>query len=144
MTVDKLAAMLHGSTYPLRMSRELSDEIKAAGLVVVYGASDDLMEFDGAINEEIGAYEGAIATVDAHGLMPDFNSLLDERAEIEVFRDFFKREGRGRKIEALWDQSDIAWTYKTDIPHETFDIIEDGEVYCRGIVFALSDAEATP
>ena len=35
----------------------------------------------------------------------------------------------------------IAWTYRTDIPHETFMIYEDGEPYCRGIVFNIDDVK---
>ena len=31
---------------------------KDSGLVIVYGASDDLMEFEGAIEDEIGCYDG--------------------------------------------------------------------------------------
>ena len=43
-------------------------------------------------------------------------------------------------IKALWcKEDDITWTYKTDIPHETFMIYEDDEAYCRGIVFLIND-----
>lgn len=28
---------------------------------------------------------------------------------------------------------------KTDIPHETFMVYEDGEPYCRGIIFSVND-----
>lgn len=31
------------------------------------------------------------------------------------------------------------WTYKTEIPHEEFNIWEDGELYCVGIVFSIKD-----
>jgi len=31
------------------------------------------------------------------------------------------------------------WTIDTNIPHETFDILADGEKYCKGIVFSLND-----
>jgi hypothetical protein len=44
-----------------------------------------------------------------------------------------------RKIEAVWAEDGYSWTYRTDIPHATFEITEDGEPYCRGIVFALAD-----
>jgi hypothetical protein len=39
----------------------------------------------------------------------------------------------------VWGKDDTSWSYETDIPHATFDVLEDGEVYCRGIVFALAD-----
>lgn len=29
------------------------------------------------------------------------------------------------------------WTFETDIPHETFTIVEDGEIWCVGIVFSM-------
>ena len=31
------------------------------------------------------------------------------------------------------------WTYETEIPCERFDIWEDGEVYCVGLVFSIED-----
>ena len=54
------------------------------------------------------------------------------------------------KIEAIWcpdgindNQGNhidgISWAYKTEIPHETFFMHEDGQIYCRGIVFFKSD-----
>ncbi len=48
-------------------------------------------------------------------------------------------------ITAIWDGDTdengqlITWTYKTDIPHETYMIYEDGEPYCRGIVFSIEN-----
>lgn len=48
-----------------------------------------------------------------------------------------------RKVEAVWhDDGNPCWTYETDIPHATFDIVEGDEVFCRGIVFELSALEA--
>lgn len=64
----------------------------------------------------------------------------------EVFSQFDLEDlhkipkGRTDSIEALWDyDKNFVWTYKTDIPHETFDIMEDDEPYCKGIVFYLKD-----
>jgi hypothetical protein len=47
MAKEQLAAILDGSEYPLHINKEIKELLKSAGLVVVYGASDDLMEFDG-------------------------------------------------------------------------------------------------
>ena len=47
---------------------------------------------------------------------------------------------KARTIEALFaKEPGYTWIYKTDIPHETFEIVEDGEPYCRGIVFNIGD-----
>jgi hypothetical protein len=46
-------------------------------------------------------------------------------------------KGLCKTIEAIWGKDGYSWTYKTDIPHATFDIFEDGEKFCRGIVFDI-------
>lgn len=144
MTPKELADRLTGREYRSEITKTEAAEAKAAGLVVVFGASDDLMEFRGAIDDETGADNGATATVDIEGLMPDFDEIMDEAGTFGVkdtLRDYFRREGRGQEIEALWcKEGEYSWTYKTDIPHSCFEITEDGEPYCRGIVFKLSDA----
>lgn len=140
MTPKELAARLNGAEYPFSPSYGgLAAEAKAAGLVIVYGASDDLMEFAGAIDEELGAWEGTTAHVDAQGLLPERESINED----DELRRYFGREPNARTIEALWAaEPGYSWTYKTDIPHATFEITEDGEPYCRGIVFAMSDVSA--
>lgn len=136
-TAKKVAEHLNGSVYPLRISNELAEQAKAAGLVIVYGASDDLMEFQGAIGGELTAMGGRIVLVDAEGMLPDNDD------DIETDEDrarYYYRKGKAKTIEALWaKEGDYSWTYHTAIPHETFEVVEDGQPYCRGIVFALAD-----
>lgn len=79
------------------------------GLVVVFGASDDLCEIRGAEDDEIDCFDGGEATI------------------------------AGAKVKINWCKDGYSWTYDTDIPHECFDVYEDGEKYCRGIVFSISD-----
>ena len=139
MNAKELAAKLAGATYRNVISQDLAAEAKAAGLVVVYGQSDDLMEFAGAIDDELGCYDGGTALVDANGLLKERDQIEDD----DELKDYFAREPHAKPIEALWaKEGDYSWTFKTDIPHETFEITEDGEPYCRGIVFALSDVKA--
>lgn len=141
MQIDSktLAAQLNGIEYPVRLSVNLQAEANAAGLVIVYGASDDLMEFRGAICDELGAYDGTTAYVDTEGLLPDREQIEED----DELKDFFARQPQAVAIHQLWcKEGDYSWTYETAIPHETFEIVEDGEPYCRGIVFALADAKA--
>lgn len=138
MTLAELARALNGIEYSATIhmrGSDLMNQAKASGLVVVYGASDDLMEFDGAFHDEIDCYNGGEAYVDAAGLLPDRESIEDD----SELQNYFIRKPGAKMIEALWDQEGYSWIYKTDIPHKTFDILEDGEKYCRGIVFALAD-----
>lgn len=135
-----IAQKLHGLTYPLRIPKDVQEEAKAAGMVIVYGASDDLMEFDGAISDEIGACDGTTAMVDAKGPLPDWDSVKDEGEEAAA--DYMARKPHVREIHAIWcpkDMPDTSWAYETTIPHAVFDIMEDGVIYCRGIVFALAE-----
>ena len=41
------------------------------------------------------------------------------------------------KIEVFFDIDGYLWKYKTPFPVVEFDIVEDGEKYCRGIIFEL-------
>lgn len=129
---DEIAAQLNGSEYPLRISKDISEAAKLAGVVIVYGASDDLMEFDGAIHDEIDCYEGGTAYLTKDG-------LLQNDCESEECPHFEKLKTGSSFIDADWDTYGYTWTYRTKIPHVTFEIVEDGEKYCRGIVFNLAD-----
>lgn len=132
MNAQEFAAMLNGREYRKEITREEAVAAKNSGLVIVFGANDDLMEFNGAIDDEVGCYEGADVYVTPNGL-PN-NKCHDGNCP------YFAAERDGATvIEALWDHEGYSWTYTTEIPHSTFDILEDGEKYCRGIVFALSD-----
>ena len=139
MTKEQLAAQLTGAEYPLRISAEIAEQAKAAGLVVVYGASDDLMEFEGAIYDEIGAYEGATAYIVDGKLWQGNGCDHHETGCVHAQAAEQAAKARGRKIEALWVVDGYSWVYKTDIPHATFEITEDGQPYCRGFVFDLKD-----
>jgi len=138
MTKEELAARLNGSQYPVHraITSDLRQAAKAAGLVIVYGASDDLMEFDGAVYDEVGCYDGGTVRVDARGVLP-YRDCLETDEEIVQYT---ARKQTARAIEALWCKVvGYSWPYKTDIPHATFEVVEDCEPYCRGIVFALAD-----
>ncbi|KAF1008947.1 MAG: hypothetical protein GAK28_00579 [Luteibacter sp.] len=133
---DAIAAAITGAEYPFRLSAGMRDRAKAAGVVIVYGASDDLMEFDGAYRDEVGAWEGVIAYVDSKGALS--REEVDEDDD-EAIADFVNRRRTARTIEAVWDTDGYSWIYRTDIPHATFEITDDGEPYCRGIVFNVAD-----
>lgn len=133
MTAAELAAKLNGREYG---SETTSDEVqaaKAAGLVIVYGASDDVVEFEGAIVDEVGAWEGVTIPLTSAGLFKacDDEDCTHTAAALKATR----------AIKAVWTDGHPTppWTFGTDIPHATFEVVEDGEVFCRGIVFALAD-----
>ena len=132
MTAEELSAFLDGREKGNEISMIEEEIAKDSDLVVVFGASDDLMEFRGAIHDEVPCYEGGIAYLNETG-------LLQNECDEENCPYFEKIKKEARKIEALWCQNKpTSWTYSTNIPHSKFDIREDGRVYCVGIVFSMN------
>ena len=143
MTPKVLADALNGVEYSATIHLHGSDLMKLAkgsGLVVAYGFSDDLLEFDGAIYDEAGAPD-TVVLIDTEGLLPSFEAAREDE---EDCRRYFERKLNAREIEAIWrhrpsgEMDDPPWIIKTDIPHESFMIVEEGEPFSRGIVFSLS------
>jgi hypothetical protein len=135
MNAQEAAEKLNGNQYRKEGSRELFAEMKAAGLVAVYGASDDLMELDGAIHDEVGCYDGGTAYLTPTG-------LLANDCDSDDCPHFKRAKKSATKILAKWDSGGFSWQYETTIPHVKFVIMEDDEPYCEGIVFALKDVPA--
>lgn len=133
MTKDELAGLLNGCTYRNEIGPATARRAKAAGLVVVFGASDDLMEFRGAIDEEISCYGGTTVSLTSSGLLPSCDN--------EDCPYMAKAAKEAATIDACWceDDNPRGWSYRTKIPHIPFDVFEDGMIECRGIVFALAD-----
>jgi hypothetical protein len=137
-TPESLASYLERIPYPVRLGKELVDAARNDGLVIVYGASDDLMEFEGAIRAEVDSYNGCTVLIDQDGLVP-----IREQAEAEgELEGWFLRKRRAMTLEAVWNPGQgLSWAYRTDIPHAEFRVVEGDEIYCRGIVFALADLQ---
>lgn len=132
MEPNELAELLNGREYLREMTKMEEQLARDFGLVVVFGASDDLMEVRGCIDDEIGCYNGGIFNFEKTG----FRWKGDEANGHWVGQN---------KIEAIWcgDKTDkdevISWSYKIDIPHAEFMIYEDDDPYCKGIVFKVDE-----
>lgn len=128
MTLKEFAGKLDGHEYGYpQFTKEELAIAKENGFVIVFGASDDLMEIKGAINNEGDCFDGGTLKLDiADGKLVDNDA--EESCDVVA-------------IEARWckDHDDemnvIPWTYAINVPHEKFMIYEDGAPYCQGIVF---------
>lgn len=110
------------------------EEARAAGLVVVFGASDDLAEFRGAIRDEAGI--GAIR------ITTNGKFLEDERMDAlkELVDEGVLSESDLPKFGVIIARhTESGHSYDTSIPHAKFTVTEDGEHFGEGIVFHLSD-----
>jgi len=140
ITKERVAKLLDQREYRNELDKAEEEEIKYAELVVVFGASDDLLEFRGVVHDEIGAWDGVLAQLfkkDKQWEVLDDDSFQEEIGKISEYGIDLK----GHEIEAVWspEEPDCSWLIKTEIPHATFDIMEDGDLYCRGIVFSIND-----
>lgn len=129
-TVKEIAEMLDGSEYngsfPSRDVRRMAAESK---IVICYGASDDLVEFCGAFDDETGG-PGNVYMCPT-GLLQ--TKCRDDRCPHEI-----EAQKAAPRIRAKWNDKDgPCWTFETSMPHEIFKIMEDGEVFCEGIVFHM-------
>lgn len=142
-TPQAFAQTLHGMEYPLRIPQAITEAARANGIVIVYGASDDLMELEGAIRDEIGCYDGGTALLDAKGVLPEWDQVR-EYGSAEDAAEWGVRKKAVKAIKAIFSPNEPAgatWAYETAIPHVTFDVMEDGGIYCRAIVFKLADLD---
>lgn len=96
------------------------------GLVVVYAASDDLVEIEGAMTQEIGAYDGVKLTV-------------------SKAQGFYETTAGEPDIEFRWCDDSSAdsvcpWSVICNLPHRKFDILDDeGYVASVGVVLHIDD-----
>lgn len=132
----EFAAKLGTREMGSEITPEEEAEAKALGLVVVFGYSDDCTEFRGAIHDED---EDGEITVSAQGkILSEYQ--LDAMESLRADGTLKKLPTLGR-INACWckPEAGYCWTYETTIPHASFDVLEDGDKFCRAIVFSLSD-----
>lgn len=133
MTAKELAEKLNGRKIGEEITEAESLIAKLRNLIVVFGASDDLAEFRGWINNEASCYDGGEILLTEFDLYePECNDGCPHEQQLK---------DNCRSIKAVWDDhpEGFVWSYKLDFPHETFDIKdEDGSNYCRGVIFESS------
>lgn len=136
LTAAALAAQLQGREHRWTPEAEEEDLWAKAGLCVIQGLSDDIVGLRGFVSIDTGAYGGITFLVSRHGLAEDWEDVEEWGA-----KEYIDRKRASVEIEALWcaDEVGPAWTFKTQLPVAEFDVMEDGEVFCRGIVISIED-----
>lgn len=143
MTKEELAAKLSGREYPFQMSIAEITGAKENGLAILYGASDDLLEFAGALFDEIGAYDGTTVNVTLNGkIIETMESTCDndDRQRCEFYTAWLKQQ-KTFNVTAAWCPTEpkCSWLITATVPGAAFDIMEDGELYCRGLVIDMNE-----
>lgn len=138
MDSKRMAEILNGRPYREEITKEQAEVAKECGLVVIFWCSDDLVEFRWAIDDEIWAWDHTKFRIDK-----DKNIMWDwdfDEIESDVVRKVFDKHYENSALFiADFDQDWYSWTISTKIPHETFEIEDDWEKYCKWIVFNIKD-----
>jgi hypothetical protein len=140
---DELAKLLDGHDIALfdDVVSRYGGAARDSGLVIVFGASDDLMELRGAIDDEVGCWEGGSAFISGGKLLVN---ECDERDDCPYFPGL---RAKAFEVQSLWcdeGAEPYAWTYRLGVEHSDFDMLEDGQPWCRGVVFSLGDIDSAP
>ncbi len=129
MNAKEWAQLLNGREYGSELSREEEKQAATDGVIIAYGYSDDGVEFAGAAHYHAPAWEGGVFWI-TNGF-EIYDSKKNKLSERKV------------KIIAIWCPTDVnkkswaSWEIRADVcEYHTFDIMEDGELFCRGIVFS--------
>jgi hypothetical protein len=144
ITLKEFAAMLHGRDCQPDMTPNELLLAKQRGFVVVYGDSDDRVEFEGAISAE-GHTNPLVKNGPAGVLvLSEEGKLFDE--ESDLYSEYIKKNRN--VINVFYCSRDgLNWVFETVIPHETFLTYDGGydeeyadfdEGFARCVVFELS------
>jgi len=143
MTKETFASMIDCRDRRTGIAKDEELLAKNEGFIVVYGESDDLMEFRGVIDDEIGAYNGTTAIIlkTNNGYKVLSESSIEEINE--PLRDYDLDLISGLEIESKFDDDGYTWTMNVahGMPVAYFDILEDGEKFCKGIVISVDDVK---
>lgn len=122
MNTKEWAEKLNNIEYPADEIWDMRKQFEEDGVVVVYGASDDLIEFEGAIQDEGDCYNDEVFYLNKEGL-----TTSHSKNYVKVTHPH---------------NGTVQFNYETNIPCEWFDVLEDGELYCKGFVFNRNDLKA--
>ena len=162
-TIEDLAKLLDGNEYRDEFENESDINIdklcEEKGWVVVFGQSDDLIEFRGAIDKEDGAWEGTMMKLVRPGDFYadrsdcyenddedtyrkakeyDFVGINNEDIRIMKEHNYFKE----CVVEMLWCPDDSTASWQVNVkgaPVAKFNIMDEEELYCEAAVIDISE-----
>lgn len=136
-TLDDLVQLIGDLEYGDNIPETALNLAHQIGAAIIYGYSDDCILVEGMVADEAVAHGGGTFYVYSQGFLPLNSDLTlgEEVTTLNECRKLVRRFGKSVKVEVIMEQDGYYWQYKTDWPHKTFEIKEDGEPWCKGIVF---------
>lgn len=110
---------------------EVKDFAEENGMVIIFGYSDDVMVVRGAINETFGAFKGTTVYFAPDGRVLTADENEEDRSETKTLP--FVKAVKGTMV----DGEDVMWNFETSLPCKRFHVMDDGELFCVGIVISL-------
>lgn len=137
MKIIALCKMLNGREIGRETNPTIEQIAKENNLVIVYGYGDDGVTLRGAIKDFGDCSGGGTIYLD-----PANGTILRSKCDDYQCPYFARLKGKAPTIKAVWcAEPDVSWTYETEIPHIVFSIMEEGSVFCHGIIFCLEDLD---
>ncbi|WP_298505104.1 hypothetical protein [uncultured Sphaerochaeta sp.] len=122
-TKETIAETLNMSEYiGFRLQDDLKEQCRKSNLVVIYGYSDDLVEFDGAIEKEIDMYERREFFINFYG---------------HVKKKARKMAIPHKCLAKFCEDGHPGWVIEPSFPHAKFSLVRDGEITGQGAVIDL-------
>lgn len=149
MTKEQLALLLDGNEYRDEMTKEQERIAKAKNLLVLFGASDNLLEMRGVTCDEAGAWRGGEYALVLEGEMyadgVEENTYHKAKGNLVLpLSDVNDNDDNPRLIRVEWcpaDQPRLSWRVTSNMPCDSFTICDEGKPYCQGIVIDLDEVE---
>ena len=156
-TIEDLAKLLDENEYGNELYNEYKINVyelcEKNKWVIVYGASDDLIEFEGFVSDEDDAYNGTLLKFITPGdfYLEDEDDETYKKAKDYKFVRINQDELNELKnnnykdtcvVEMLWcpDGTDMSWQVNVKGAEFTkFNVMEDEEVYCEAAIIDLSN-----
>lgn len=145
MTPIEFAELLNNRDYMCEITKQEEDLARQHGLLVVFGYSDDLVEFRGIVYEEVSAYNGTTLQINSEGVIPKWETIQAGISEQEAEEYFRVKALPHVGIRAQWcSKGGPPWKITAidiDPSHfASFLIIDEGEPFCQGLVIDFKAA----
>lgn len=134
MTKEELAELLNGRDFRYALTKDIVEQARASGLVIICGDSDDLMLVRGAITDEFTTLPGRCFMLDAEGVF----SFPDQ--DTPELQKLLQRFMSAKNVLAAWSNDHPNWKICTGCPHARFMLVdEDGNPFSDSVVISKKD-----
>ena len=145
MNLKEWAEKLNDCEYGDELSNEDKELLEKDGIVAVFGYSDDNIELEGAMYDELPAYDEETyywfgKYFVSNDRINEFLNYVDDDfyAFKPLIEPLFEKNSERSYITSK-PGKDCQFEYETNIPCEWFNVMEDGNLYCKGFVFNKND-----